>query len=102
MLSGPDLSYNRLLDKLRGADGVAHERLRRVLINAQLSGLWAKRNLPLDQSTVIAAWRALILRRPAMPKPSARSVNDCFKKWAPDFEMTEYCFRNQSIAYRQL
>jgi hypothetical protein len=26
----------------------------------------------------------------------------CFKKWAPDFEMTEYCFRNQSIAYRQL
>jgi hypothetical protein len=52
--------------------------------------------------TVIAAWRALILRRAAMPKPSARSVNDCFKKWAPDFEMTEYCFRNQSIAYRQL
>jgi hypothetical protein len=30
--------YNRLLDKLRAADGVADERLRRVLINAQMSG----------------------------------------------------------------
>jgi hypothetical protein len=29
---------NRLLDKLRAADGVADERLRRVLINAQMSG----------------------------------------------------------------
>jgi len=31
-------TYNRLLDKLRAADGVADERLRRVLINAQMSG----------------------------------------------------------------
>jgi hypothetical protein len=31
-------TYNRLLDKLRAADGVADERLRRVLINAQISG----------------------------------------------------------------
>jgi len=44
-------TYNRLLDKLRAADGVADERLRRVLINAQIVGFWAKQNLPLDQST---------------------------------------------------
>jgi hypothetical protein len=31
-------TYNRQLDKLRAADGVADERLRRVLINAQMSG----------------------------------------------------------------
>jgi hypothetical protein len=31
-------TYNRLLDKLRAADGIADERLRRVLINAQMSG----------------------------------------------------------------
>jgi hypothetical protein len=31
-------TYNRLLDKLRAAEGVADERLRRVLINAQMSG----------------------------------------------------------------
>jgi hypothetical protein len=31
-------TYNRLLDKLRAADGVADERLRRVLINTQMSG----------------------------------------------------------------
>jgi hypothetical protein len=31
-------TYNRLSDKLRAADGVADERLRRVLINAQMSG----------------------------------------------------------------
>ena len=31
-------TYNRLLDKLRAADDVADERLRRVLINAQMSG----------------------------------------------------------------
>ena len=37
--------YNRLLDKLRAADGVADERLRRVLINAQIRVLGAKRNL---------------------------------------------------------
>jgi hypothetical protein len=36
-------TYNRLLDKLRAADGVADERLRRVLINAQMSGFGAKR-----------------------------------------------------------
>jgi len=29
-------TYNCLLDKLRAADGVADERLRRVLINAQM------------------------------------------------------------------
>jgi hypothetical protein len=43
-------TYNRLLDKLRAADGVVDERLRRVLINAHRV-LGAKRNLPLDQST---------------------------------------------------
>jgi len=31
-------TYNRLLDKLRAADGVADERLGRALINAQMSG----------------------------------------------------------------
>ena len=31
-------TYNRLLDELRAADGVADERLRRVLINAQMWG----------------------------------------------------------------
>ena len=31
-------TYNRLLDKLRAADGVADERLGRALINAQISG----------------------------------------------------------------
>jgi hypothetical protein len=31
-------TYNRLLDNIRAADGVADERLRRVLINAQMSG----------------------------------------------------------------
>ena len=31
-------TYNRLLDKLRAADGVADERLGRILINAQMSG----------------------------------------------------------------
>jgi hypothetical protein len=31
-------TYNRLLDKLRAADSVVDERLRRVLINAQMSG----------------------------------------------------------------
>jgi hypothetical protein len=30
-------TYNRLLDKLRAADGVADERLGRLLINAQFS-----------------------------------------------------------------
>ena len=40
-------TYNRLLDKLRAADGVADERLSRVLINAQVLG--PKRNPPLDQ-----------------------------------------------------
>jgi hypothetical protein len=32
-------TYNRLLDKLRAAGSVAEERLRRVLRNAQMSGL---------------------------------------------------------------
>jgi hypothetical protein len=31
-------TYNRLLDKRRAADSVADERLRRVLISAQMSG----------------------------------------------------------------
>src|SRR5262249_19186094 len=31
-------TYNRLLDKLRAADGVVDEQLRRVLISAQMSG----------------------------------------------------------------
>jgi len=31
-------TYNRLLDRLRAADGVADERLRRLLTNAQMSG----------------------------------------------------------------
>jgi hypothetical protein len=32
-----------------------------------------------------------------------REIGDrCFKKWAPDFEMAEYCFKNQSNAYLQL
>jgi hypothetical protein len=34
-------TYNRLLDKLRAADGLADERLGRVLINAQMSGFGA-------------------------------------------------------------
>jgi hypothetical protein len=35
-------TFNRLLDKLRAADGIADERLRRVLINAQMLGFGAK------------------------------------------------------------
>jgi len=31
-------TYNRLMDKLRAADGLADERLRRLLIKAQMSG----------------------------------------------------------------
>jgi len=38
-LSSPGRALARgLLDNLRAADGVADERLRRVLINAQMSG----------------------------------------------------------------
>jgi hypothetical protein len=45
---------NRLLDKLRAADGVADERLRRVLTNAQMSGFGGLSGiLPLDQSTTV-------------------------------------------------